>query len=319
MLSRRQLLKLGITGAAVGSAASLVGCRSTSVGKPGPSPPDFSVAFLTDPHVFADKGAPRGCRSAFEHAVRHERPPELLITGGDLAFDIMETSREQADAQYDLFDRSLEGIDLPIHHTIGNHDCLGVAETGVVPVTDPLFGKEYFRRRFGLERLNYSFDHEGWHFVILDTIGIQGRSYRGWVDEEQIAWLDDDLAASGKPTVVIGHIPLFSNFIEWRKGTSEAIPAGVSVVNAHEVAKVLVKHPVKLVLAGHLHVNETFLYKGIEFANVGAVSGNWWDGIRDGFQEGYTFLSFRGNQVERLYVDYGWEVPEATETSEAPA
>ena len=65
----------------------------------------------------------------------------------------------------------------------------------------------------------------------------------------------------------------------------------------------------RLVLAGHLHINESFLYKGTEYANVGAVSGNWWRGERNGFQEGYTRLFFRGDVLTKEYVDYGWEPP----------
>jgi 3',5'-cyclic AMP phosphodiesterase CpdA len=235
------------------------------------------------------------------------RPPEAIITGGDLVFDVLEADRASADAQFDLFDQGVASLKVPIHHTIGNHDCYGVYENSGVAEDDPLFGKAYFRQRFGLERTYYSFDHEGWHFVVLDTIGLVGRKYRGWVDAEQLAWLADDLATAAKPTVVIGHVPLFSNYMEWTRGTSEGIPEGISVVNAHEVAAILVRHPVKLVLAGHLHIVETFSYKSIEFANLGAISGNWWDGPRDGFKEGYALLDFRGDEVSWRYIDYGWE------------
>jgi hypothetical protein len=77
---------------------------------------------------------------------------------------------------------------------------------------------------------------------------------------------------------------------------------------------------VKLVLAGHLHVNETFVYKGIEYSTVGAVSGNWWKGARDGFEEGYGRLEFRGDQVSWEYVDYGWDaVPAEPATATAAA
>ena len=142
---------------------------------------------------------------------------------------------------------------------------------------------------------------------MLDTIGIEGNHYRAWIDDEQLAWLDDDLAQANAPTVVASHIPLFSNYVEWRRGTSEGIPDNVVVANSHRVAEIFEKHPVKLALAGHLHVNETFQFKGIQFANVGAISGNWWRGLRDGFEEGYGLLEFRGDDVNLRYVDYGWE------------
>ncbi len=304
-LSRRELIRL-FSGGTLASAAGLACSR------PGPVPPtaavpDFTVAFLTDPHIYEQKSAPLGTTRAFAHAMAQPRRPDLVITGGDLAFDLLAVGRENADAQLDLLTKSLAQVTVPIHHTLGNHDVYGLyPQSGVAP-SDPLYGKQYFLKRLGLERTYRSFDHAGWHFVILDTIGIEGNTYRGWVDEEQLVWLERDLAAAAKPTVVVGHIPLFSNYIEWQRGTSAGIPDVLSVVNCHQVAKVLVQYPVKLVLAGHLHVNEVFRYKGIEFVNVGAVSGNWWDGPRDGFEEGYAVLEFRGDQVSWRYVDYGWD------------
>jgi 3',5'-cyclic AMP phosphodiesterase CpdA len=308
MWSRRDLVRvagLGAAGALLPRAPAGAAARerATRRGKP-----DFTAAFLSDPHVYDQKDATRGFAQAVAHALAQKRPPELVLTGGDLAFDILETDRARADAQYALFEQGLAGVKVPVHHTLGNHDCLGVYETSGMAPGDPLYGKAYYLQRFGLEKPYHSFDHERWHFVVLDTIGIVEREYRGHVDDEQLAWLADDLAAANRPTVVIGHIPLFSNFIEWRRGTEQGIPAGVSVVNSHQVAQVLARHPVKLVLAGHLHVVESFAYKGIEFANLGAVSGNWWEGLRDGFEEGYALLEFRGDQVSWRYVDYGWEV-----------
>ena len=306
MWSRRDLVRMAGLGA-LGALAPVSKARAAANARGKRGKPDFTAAFLSDPHVFEQKGASRGFASAVAHAFSQRRPPELVITGGDLAFDILETDRARADAQYALFDQGLSSVKAPIHHVPGNHDCLGVYEASGMAPGDPLYGKGYFVQRFGLERPYHSFDHEGWHFVCLDTIGIVDRAYRGYVDDEQLAWLADDLAAANRPTVVIGHIPLFSNFVEWRRGTAEGIPDGVSVVNCHQVAEILVKHPVRLVLAGHLHVVESSTYKGIEFANVGAISGNWWDGQRDGFEEGYGLVEFRGDQVSWSYVDYGWE------------
>lgn len=316
--SRRDLLRL--SAAALAGGVLPVSCRprGSRVGAPTP-PPDFTVAFLTDPHVFVEKGAADGFSRAVRHALEQRPAPELVVTGGDLAFDVLRSDVEAADAQYDLFDRGLEGVEIPIHHTLGNHDLLGVYPESPLGADHPRYGKAYFLERYALERSYTSFDWEDWHFVILDTLdiievedeatGATRGEYRGFVGAEQLAWLADDLAASAKPTVIIGHIPLFTNYVEWQRGTADGIPGRAAVVNSHEVARVLVEHPVRLVLAGHLHVVETFQYKGIEFANLGAVSGNWWNGLRDGFEEGYSLLEFRGDRVSWRYVDYGWEPP----------
>lgn len=311
-LSRRTLLRLSVSGLAAGSLSSL-GCRPAA----GPSNanshgagPDFRVAFLTDPHVRSQARAHQGFEQAVGHALAQQKPPEVVITGGDLAFDIMETDKALADEQYGLFDQGIESVDVPIHHAVGNHDCFGVSSGSSISVDDPLYGKGYFLQRFGLEKAYQSFEHEGWHFVLLDTIGITGeRGYEGRIDAEQLAWLADDLAAANRPTVVVGHIPVFTHYLQWTRGSEPGLPGGIAVTNAHELVEVLVRYPVKLVLAGHLHINEVFQYKGIEFANVGAVSGDWWRGEHEDFHEGYAMLDFEGDQVKWSYVDYGWDVP----------
>jgi 3',5'-cyclic AMP phosphodiesterase CpdA len=280
---------------------------------------DFAVAFLTDMHVDGKLGAADGFAKAVRNAFDRPQPPEVLVTGGDLVMDILGTGTAEADAQYALFDAPLEALRVNIHHTMGNHDLLGVHEKSGLQPDHPKYGKKYFFDRFELDHAYHSFDHEGWHFVILDSLGIEGREYIGWVDEEQQRWLADDLAASAKPTVVFTHVPLWSNYIEINRGIADPIPKRLSVVNAHEVAPILQRNQVRLVLAGHLHVNETFVYKGIEYSNVGAVSGNWWKGARDGFEEGYARLEFRGDQVSWEYVDYGWDAAPAEATATAAA
>jgi 3',5'-cyclic AMP phosphodiesterase CpdA len=305
------VLPVAPAGAAVGAARSRP--ERTKRGRA-----DFAVAFLTDMHVNAEKGAPAGFNQAVHSAFDHKQPPEVLVTGGDLVMDILATGTDLADAQYALFDAQIAGLKVPIHHTMGNHDMLGVSEKSGLDPGHPKYGKRYFVERMQQDHAYHSFDHEGWHFVILDSLGIREREYIGWVDEEQLAWLADDLAASGKPTVVFTHIPLWSNYVEINRGIEEPIPPGVCIVNAHQVAPILQGNAVKLVLAGHLHINETFTYKGIEYSTVGAVSGNWWRGARDGFEEGYARLEFRGDQVSWEYVDYGWQAappPPAEATS----
>lgn len=314
-VTRRELFRWSAFGA---GALGLSACRQSAVSiSPGPQPPDFSIGFLTDSHIDGKRGSADGFRKALDHAVGGERPPELFIMGGDQPMDIMRTGIEEADFQYDLWDAEVAGVSQDIHVVLGNHDILGIADESPLDASHPQYGKQYFLDRFGLEKSYHSFDHEGWHFVILDSVAIDGNSYKGWVDEEQLAWLDDDLAASGKPTVIATHVPIFSNFMEMLRGTSEGIPSGISVVNSHEVAKIIEGHRVRLVLAGHLHINESFHYKGTEYANIGAISGNWWKGPRNGFEEGYARLDFRGDQLDWNYVDYGWEPPVEVEEEEA--
>lgn len=308
-IDRRQLMRWG----ALGAGAAAAGCHSAQH-EPEASPTDdadWSVALLADPHVYAERGAAEGVRRCVDHALALKRVPELFITGGDLVYDILATGVAQADAQFALLEQALAGVKSPVYHTLGNHDCLGVSEASGLETSAPGYGKAYFKERLGLERTYYSFDHENWHFVVLDTIDIVERGYRGFVDEEQLLWLADDLKTAQRPTVVIGHIPLFSHHAQWHQGIAGGLSDTLTVANAHEVVAILVEHPVRLVLAGHLHLIESYHFKDIEFANVGAVCGNWWQGVRHGFEEGYVLLEARGDSMSWRYIDYEWEPPRA--------
>ncbi len=301
-LSRRRFL--GVTAGAIGIAATPWPIRTFAGGKP-----DYTVAFLTDMHVNRYHQGEAGFKASLEHVQGLPQKPEFIMTGGDLAYDILATDKAEADDQYHRFFRALEDVDIPVHHTIGNHDCFGVYEESGVSPDDPLYGKTYYLQRFELDKPYYSFDHQGWHFVTLDSIGIRDRNYHGYVDTEQLAWLEEDLAASGRPTVVFMHIPLLSNAPEWQEGNLEPEHPKTCINNCNEVLAVLEKHPVKLALAGHLHINESYRFRDMELANIGAVSGAWWKGPRDGFQEGYALLEFHGDEVMWRYVDFGWTPP----------
>ena len=270
-------------------------------------------------HVDGELGAADGFAKAVRNAFDRPQPPEVLVTGGDLVMDILETGADQADALYALFEQQIAGVKVPIHHTMGNHDMLGVYEKSGLQPDHPKYGKKYFVERFKQDHAYHSFDHEGWHFVILDSLGIEERGYIGWVDDEQLAWLEDDLAASAQADRGLHARPAVEQLHRDQSRHRRSDPARRRIVNAHKVAPILQKNKVKLVLAGHLHINETFTYKGIEYSTVGAVSGNWWKGARDGFEEGYARLEFRGDQVSWEYVDYGWEAQPATRRATATA
>ena len=53
-----------------------------------------------------------------------------------------------------------------------------------------------FRRRLGDGATYTSFDHKGWHFIILDGIGFTPeRRYYGHIDSLQLEWLKQELDA----------------------------------------------------------------------------------------------------------------------------
>ncbi len=125
-------------------------------------------------------------------------------------------SKERALSLFDLYGKTEQDLGMKLHHTIGNHDMLGVYPQSGLSPADPLYGKKLFEEHFG--KTYYSFDHKGVHFVVLDSIRITAdRAYEGRVDDVQLQWLAADLKAlpAGTPIIVAVHIPLVTAFLSY--------------------------------------------------------------------------------------------------------
>ena len=297
MHSRRDLLA-SLAGAGLATA----GFRADAA----PAAPTLTFAFLTDSHIQPELNATAGCTQAFR-AARHVGA-DFAIQGGDHIFDALGVAAPRANSLIDLYARTEQDLGLPVHHTIGNHDCFGVyTQSGVAP-TDPEYGKKFFQDHFG--PLFYSFDRRGVHFVILDSIGITAqRQYEGRIDAAQLAWLARDLAATqaATPIVVVSHIPLATAFDSYVPDTRPITPPGKTrVLNAADVIALFAGHNVLGVLQGHTHINETVTWRGVKFITSGAVCGNWWHGTRMGVPEGFSVVTIAGNTLSVRYQTYGF-------------
>ena len=267
---------------------------------------DFDFIFFTDTHLEPERNGVQGCDMAFKH-MRGVKA-DFAIQGGDHVYDSLAVPKARALSLFDIYDKTQQDLSLKVHHTLGNHDCVGVyAKSGVVE-TDPEFGKKYFEEHIG--KTFYSSDHKGVHFVVLDSIGItQDRAYEGRVDATQLQWLRNDLQALSprQPIVVVTHIPLVTAFDNYEP-PPVPLPAHQSlrVANSYEVISVLEGKNVLCVLQGHTHVNERVEWRGVPYITSGAVCGNWWQGTRLGTPEGYTVVSVRGGKLSTRYETYGF-------------
>lgn len=268
----------------------------------------FTFVHLADPHIQPELRASEGCRQCFQHV--NALKPDFAISGGDLVFDVMETGRRRADMLFDLYRQTAAALDMPLYDVIGNHDVLGIDPASPVPYSDPLFGKKLYEDRIGPR--HYFFDHKGWRFVVLDSIGTGPNpkdGYYGLIDEAQVEWLGSVLegAGAGTPIVVATHIPVLTAFMAYARGTTVAPPRSVVVTNGKEIMELLRRFHVKAVLQGHTHVREIIEYQGCKYITSGAVSGNWWKGARMGHPEGFGLLTVRGGEVEWEYRLYGFK------------
>jgi len=270
----------------------------------------WSFIHYTDVHVQPELRAEEGYRLAVKAMNALKPKPALAIAGGDLVFDVFETGYERADQVFNIYTRVTAGFDMPVHAVIGNHDVFGVGPKAGILGTHPEYGKKMFANRVGQGKTYRSFDFRDWHFVLLDSIFVTPTSaYEGRIDNEQFAWLQQDLQAVGnkRPVVLVTHIPFISIFPALQNGSTQAVSSSVVVANSKQVLDFCADYNVKLLLQGHLHVVEDHRYRGSQYITSGAVCGNWWKGVRMGHPEGFAVFTIQGDQIEWSYRTYGWQ------------
>ena len=267
---------------------------------------EFSFLFMTDIHVQPEKRAMEGLKMAIEKA--NALNPDFVITGGDLIMDALEQTESRADSLYNIYADLAKGFSIPVYNTMGNHEMFGVYKSEV-SLDHPEFGKKMFEEKIG--KTYYAFEYGGWRFYILNSIDVtEERTYYGHIDEEQIEWLKSDLQKVDKntPICISVHIPFYTIQTQIISGPLAPNTSGGVINNGNEVLKVFDDHNLKLVLQGHLHFLEDLYANGVHFITGGAVCAKWWDGPRNGMEEGFLQIHVKGDHFTWEYIDYGWEV-----------
>jgi 3',5'-cyclic-AMP phosphodiesterase len=305
MLDRRTFLK-SLTAVGATMALPLLGVSPTLGADSPAAPGSLDFAFFTDTHIEPELDAAHGCEMCFRKiAASHA---EFAIMGGDHVYDALGVNGTRASSIFDLYKRTEQTLSMPLHNTIGNHDVFGLlTKSGVAP-TDPAYGKKMYQDRMG--RTFYSFEHKGYHFVVLDSIQpTPDRMWEARVDVEQLQWLREDLQQlpARAPVIAVTHCPLVTAFLNYVPAdTTERKYNTLSVANSSEVLEIFAQANVLAVLQGHTHINEVVSYKNTQYITGGAVCGNWWHGTRMGTPEGFTVVSLREGTIHTRYETYGF-------------
>ena len=302
-ISRRSVLKCATAGVLLaGSRRNAQGAKIHPPIKAGTeaaaADESFRFVHMTDMHVEPDKPAERQLRHAM--TLIHElRPrPDFILTGGDLVHDVLAATVPRAKVLFDLYTSIMDQCEMPVYECVGNHDILGWTGKGKVAPDHPSYGRRMVQERLNLPSTYYSFDHKGWHFVVLDdTLQAKYDTIEAGIDEAQLAWLEDDLRAKPAtiPTVVCAHIPIIS--VAPLYSVKKTYPPGRIVVpswikmpswrvcrNAGPILQLLRRHRLPLVLVGHAHQLETITYLSTIHINDGSVCCMF-----NGVVEGYTW------------------------------
>jgi 3',5'-cyclic AMP phosphodiesterase CpdA len=304
--NRRQFIKKAVLGGA-GISISV-----PTIASKNETDDSFSFLHLTDIHVRRKRKGDLGFAACVEKVNSLQLKSDFILLGGDQVFDGMYTEKEEYLDQIEVFKSVSKGFEIPLYHCIGNHDVFGRSSRRKVPSNDPDIGKELYMKAFGMESPYYSFDHKGWHFVILDSllevVADHGPSQTHAFGEKQLEWLRFDLGSNyGKPTIIVTHIAAFNNI-----GQINASP-GLMAMNHMVVTDnlafrhIIERHHVKVVLQGHSHIPEEYFFNGIWYLTSQSVSAAWWGGNWKGYKPGFTQFMVSGDTLSWNKVDFEWE------------
>ncbi len=269
-------------------------------------------AYLGDTHITPDVKPMESIAKCFHHAQNQADKPAFMLHGGDVIMDALVQDRANVQKQWDAWHTVVKADNsLPIEYCIGNHDIWGYEGAK----SDLMYGKKWAVDQMKISGRYRSFDRNGWHFIILDSVQPKpdGKWYTGNIDPEQMDWLKQDLAKTGTktPVLVLSHIPIFSPtafFSEQNiKDNTWSISAGLVLSNTPELLKLFYQYPnVKTALSGHMHLLDRVDYNGVTYLCNGAVSGNWWKS--DTYQQtkaGYALIDlYDDGTLERTYLPY---------------
>jgi 3',5'-cyclic-AMP phosphodiesterase len=272
----------------------------------------FSFLHLTDMHVRRKRKGNEGYQACINAVNKFDSSTDFVLMGGDLAFDGNYTAKEEFSDQIDLYKTISDQLKMPYYNSIGNHDVLGWNSRRKVSVDDPDLGKKFIMDKLGMPKSYYSFNHKGWHFVILDSIHYieadHGPSYNAGFGEEQLEWLRFDLGQNYKmPTVIVTHIAAFCHNTQL-SGDAKSNPIGNMVVeDTVKFRQIIERHNVKAVLQGHSHVPEDYFHKGVWYITSQSVSAAWWGGNWKGFMPGYTVFHIDEDKLRWERKTFTWE------------
>ena len=189
----------------------------------------FSFAVVTDSHILTRK-AIDDYTAVLSHIKCMGDTISFVIHTGDI------TSYGYPE-EFEAFTTATRSVlpSTPMHVCAGNHDTRW-SNTG----------KENFRRLIG--KSNYSFDHKGLHFVIMDS-SMLIEQY-GHFEPKDLSWLRKDLASlpEGTPAIIAFHHPPFHE--------------NLFIDNEHDFLDTIAPFNVPLILCGHTHTNATWRVNG---------------------------------------------------------
>ena len=178
--------------------------------------------------------------------------PDRLVVLGDL---IEDEDREADREGVRTVREALDSLGVPVTYLLGNHDVERLSH-------------EDLREALGVERFHGRI--EGTDLFYLDSSAPERAGAQGAVSEEQLAFLDAELA-DAEGAVVFVHHPLGYRDLSGNHWFAEE-PERAFCGNKREENDVLARHDVAAVVNGHVHETAHVRYRGVHHLTVNAFA-----------------------------------------------
>ena len=215
--------------------------------------------------------------------------PLFGVADGDIMYDDL--------TLYGEYERAVRAMGIPFAQVVGNHDLDLKSDRDEASTAT-------FERHFG--PTYYSFDRGAVHYVVLDDIFYYGGGYLGYLPDEQLTWLRQDLARveAGRTVVVFLHIPLHSQM--YVRHNRQRPEISNTVTNREALVRLLEPYHAR-VISGHTHETDHRMEGKVREHNLGTVCGAWWTGdiCYDGTPNGYGIFEVNGEQFRWRYKATG--------------
>jgi 3',5'-cyclic-AMP phosphodiesterase len=229
----------------------------------------LTLAILSDLHFGPEARYEGKLRKLSHHAdalttaitqrLRDELRPDLVINMGD---DVEDESRAADLERYERCQGLLRSVGVPVINVAGNHDVIHMGQEDL----NRIWGRE------PREPLYYSFDRDVFHFTVLHTLEKKDVDIR--VPHAQMRWLEEDVAQTDRPTIVLMHHSASEQDVEdsrWFRGRAD-----VALVRERAELRAIFEksNKVKAVFNGHLHRNHLDVIGGIPYVTLQSLIEN---------------------------------------------
>jgi predicted phosphodiesterase len=227
----------------------------------------LKIGFVTDIHIGPAAYHDGKLRKLTHHAASLLRAvvttmndsvkPDLLVNLGD---DIEDESHDKDLERYLECQSILREAKAELVNVAGNHDSIWLTRDELTSAW----------KHEG--NLHYAIDRGGFHLVILHTIERKDVDVR--IPHAQLEWLQDDLAKTTLPTIVLMHHSASEQWLEdsfWFHG----VPNLALVKERAELREILeASGKVRLVINGHVHRNHLDVIRGIPYVTIQSLIEN---------------------------------------------